>query len=307
VDSFTREAINFEVAQQPRFAVNEASFVSVVRQRIESGVAKINDMALADSFCNFAQISGTSQACFLPRIVSLSRGSSLLLAVRLRTELSPFTPFVEVVAQTAKICQLDIAELRANVEQKFATLRPRFVRLALDGEPPLDGFRAALDRVVLACPLNSVVSQGRFEIAVRVAPELGAEAAFEFYAAAHQGAPTLASVAAMPALATLREAQQEGMLWEIAEHGLPVGYVVLTDRARYTEHDVWIADAIMNPSQAGRGVYSAAVSALSRELAPKRADAWLCGSIHPDNVASLRAAEKLGRKVVSRVYEIPML
>jgi Acetyltransferase (GNAT) domain len=302
---FLSRALEFDVMRYPGLA--HSSFARLQKEKLERNLSKITDTALAESFCEFAQIPGATPDCFLPRIVSIERIGSVLAAVRLRTETSsPYTPFIEIIGQTYRIDESNFYQLAQTISSEFGALNPLFVRLTASERAPFSSSGKTVDRLILACPLSSVSRHDAEGISVRLSSEGGEVRALKFYELAHSLRPELTKIASLPDLSTIREAREEGLLWEILKNETPIGYVVLAENALCHESDLWISDAIVDPAHTQSGSYTAAISAMANHLAPSRTDAWLCGAIHPANSSSIRAATKLGRSVVMTVHEVPI-
>ncbi len=303
---FRDAAIKFDLDQLRQLIEVSSPFVAARIDKLDTEIAKTADQDLAESFCEFARLPGTKAHSFLPRVISNPDFGSVLLGVRLRTESQPYTSFLELIAQTETIDDGNLKALIAVAKTQFAEVNPKFIRIATSADAPLRSYVASLDRVMYGAPLRLTEMRTTGDIKIRLATESRERAALDFYERTLELAPAASRYAALPDIESLRACQQDALLWEIMKGGVTVGFIALTERAFLSAEDVWIADAIVDPSHACQGIYTSAVSLLSAALLPSRPDAWLLGSIHPDNAASVRAAIKLGRRAIRNVYELPM-
>jgi L-amino acid N-acyltransferase YncA len=96
---------------------------------------------------------------------------------------------------------------------------------------------------------------------------------------------------------SLAECAEEGLLFEVLVDDAPAGVVA---SVRYDAHGMAgfsVQELCLDGAHRGRHVAAAALQRLVDEL-PARDDDVLWGTIHPENVPSLRNALSVGRVIV---------
>jgi L-amino acid N-acyltransferase YncA len=220
-------------------------------------------------------------------------------------------PFVDVVATTEAPTTDGLAGVAAAVVPAYTGFEPLCLRV--DAPDPAGlvealasderfGPGCAVDMYVVAGPVEELRDQPRAsaydQVVLRAGePEPLAARVAEVYAELAEQRPELAMWANPEDAESLAECAQEGLLFEVLVDGEPAGVVA---SVRYDAHAMSgfsVQELCLDGAHRGRHVAAAAVQRLVDEL-PARDDDVLWGTIHPENVPSLRNALSVGRVVV---------
>jgi hypothetical protein len=244
------------------------------------------------------------------RRLDLSDGGWALAGIRFRGG-DTLRPFVDVVATTEPPTPDGLARVATTVVPAYDGFEPLCVRVeAPDPAGLVERLEAddrfgpgcVVDMLVVAGPVEELNDQPRASAYDRVAlragaPEALAERVATVYAELAGQRPELAMWANPEDVESLAECADEGLLFEVLVEGEPAGVVA---SVRYDAHGMSgfsVQELCLGGAHRGRHVAAAAVQRLVDEL-PARDDDVLWGTIHPENVPSLRNALSVGRVVV---------
>lgn len=220
-------------------------------------------------------------------------------------------PFVDVVATTEAPTTDGLARVAAAVVPAYDAFEPLCLRVDAPDPAPLveqldadDRFgpACAVDMFVVAGPVEELKDQPRAPAYDRVGlragdPEPLAARVAAVYAELAEQSPELAMWANPEDAESLAGCAEEGLLFEVLVDGEPAGVVA---SVRYDAHGMAgfsVQELCLDGAHRGRHVAAAAVQRLVDEL-PAGDDDVLWGTIHPENVPSLRNALSVGRVIV---------
>jgi L-amino acid N-acyltransferase YncA len=220
-------------------------------------------------------------------------------------------PFVDVVATTEAPTPDGLARVASAVVPAYDAFEPRCLRV--DAPDPSGlveqlaaddrfGPACAVDMFVVAGPVEELRAQARASAYDRVVlragdPEPLAKRVAAVYADLAEQRPDLAMWANPEDAESLAECAEEGLLFEVLVDGEPAGVVA---SMRYDGHGMVgfsVQELCLDGTHRGRHIAAAALQRLVDEL-PAGDDDVLWGTIHPENLPSLRNALSVGRVIV---------
>jgi L-amino acid N-acyltransferase YncA len=244
------------------------------------------------------------------RRIELPTGGWALTGIRFRGG-DVSRPFVDIVATTEPPTPDGIATVAASVVPAYRAFDPLCLRVdAPDpsalieqlGPDPRFGPLCAVDMYVVAGPVEELRQQLRAaaydQVSLRAGdPQRLAERVAAVYAELIARRPDVAMWANPEGADSLAECAEEGLLFEVLLEGEPAGVVA---SVRYDAHAMSgfsVQELCLDADHRGRHVAAGAVQRLADEL-PARPGDVLWGTVHPDNLPSLRNALSVGRVVV---------
>jgi L-amino acid N-acyltransferase YncA len=220
-------------------------------------------------------------------------------------------PFVDVVATTEAPTTDGLARVAAAVVPAYDAFDPLCLRV--DAPDPAGlveqladddrfGPGCAVDMFVVAGPVEELRDRPRAPTYDRVGlrtgdPEPLAVRVAEVYAELAERRPELAMWANPEDAESLADCAEEGLLFEVLVDDEPAGVVA---SMRYDAHGMSgfsVQELCLDDAHRGRHLAVGALQRMVDEL-PTRDGDVLWGTIHPENVPSLRNALSLGRVVV---------
>ncbi len=237
------------------------------------------------------------------RRLSLPDGGWAVVGIRFRA-LDRSRPFVDVVATDQPATPDGLAMVADAVLPAFAAFRPLCLRVdapspdelvaVLHADPRFG--RSGVDQYVVAGLVSTL--RGRpLPAGVSLRPgEAGPLA--ERVAAIYEQHSEHSRLWASPEDAeSLGECAEEGLLFEVVVEGSPAGVVGAMREDGHGMSGFCVQELCLDPAFRGRGLAARAVRHLVERLPAQRGDV-LWGTIHPDNLSSLRQAQSLGREIV---------
>jgi GNAT superfamily N-acetyltransferase len=247
--------------------------------------------------------------CWANRRLELGAGGWAVAGIRFRG-LDRDKPFVDVVATDRPPTPDGIAAVAADVLPAFARFQPLCLRVdapydvelaaSLDDDPRFAQGRSAVDQHIVAGLVSELLakrptSPDADEVTLRPGePELLAERTAAIYSQHSEATRPWATPEDADSLA---DCAAQGLLFELLVGGAPAGVVAATRDDAHGMSGFSVEELCLDPSWRGRGIAARAVRQLVGQL-PARRGAVLWGSIHPENLPSLRAALSLGREIV---------
>ncbi|GAB3188087.1 GNAT family N-acetyltransferase [Nesterenkonia suensis] len=216
-------------------------------------------------------------------------------------------PFVEVIASSLSPTAENIARIAAEAAADLAEFQPLSVRFTV-GDPEASLAEVAqvpevgpcaVDQHLVAGLIRGINHRTRVASYRRVSlepmdPTLAAARVAEIYAAHPEGTRW-----ATPAdREELQEAAEDEALFEIFTEGEPAGVV---SAPRDDDHGLsghLVQEICLDEEHRGRGYGPAVLQRLCEQLPHPEPGTVLWGSIHPENVPSLRNAYAVGRITV---------
>jgi L-amino acid N-acyltransferase YncA len=204
---------------------------------------------------------------------------------------------------------IDVLEVAAAVARAYAAFGPLCARFAV---PDAVGFMKLLDAGFgpgSAVDMQIVAGLVRqLRVAPRVAtyervelktgdPALLAARARDIYADLAAEHPVTALWATPTSAGSLEECASEGLLFDVAVDGRPAGVAAALREDAHGMTGFVVQEIALDRAHRGQGLGPAVLQQLVARL-PDRGSDVVWGSIHPDNVASMRNALRVGRRPV---------
>jgi L-amino acid N-acyltransferase YncA len=243
------------------------------------------------------------------RILTLDDGAGWALAgIRFRG-MDVSKPFVDVIACTQAPTRAGLLEVAAGVARAYAAFRPLCTRFAV---PDADGFMklldagfgpgSAIDMQIVAGLVRQLRAARRVATYERVElkagdPALLADLARNIYADLAAEHPATALWATPESADLLEECAHTGLLFDVAVDGRPAGVAAALREDAHGMTGFVVQEIALDGAHRGQGLGPAVLQRLVDRL-PDRGSDVLWGSIHPDNVSSMRNALRVGRRPV---------
>ena len=242
------------------------------------------------------------------RRLDLDDGRWAVAGIRFRG-LDREAPFVDVVATDQPPTPDGLAAVAAGVRAAFAAFQPLCLRVdaprpadlatSLNVDPRFARGRSTVDQHIVAGLVGELLARERPGSAVEVALRPGERGPLAARAAAlyarHPAESRLWATA--EDADSLAGCAAQGLLFEVLVDGTPAGVVAATREDAHAMSGFCVQELCLDPAWRGRGLAAQAMHGLVARL-PARAGDVLWGSIHPENLASLRQALSLGREIV---------
>jgi L-amino acid N-acyltransferase YncA len=243
------------------------------------------------------------------RILTLDDGARWALAgIRFRG-MDVRKPFVDVVACTQAPTRRGLLDVATGVARSYDAFSPLCARFAV---PDADGFvklldagfgpGSAVDMHIVAGPIRElrvaprVATYERVELAAGE-PSVLAERAGDIYADLAAERPATTLWATPESTDSLEECATKGLLFDVAVDGRPAGVAAALREDAHGMTGFVVQEIALDRAHRGQGLGPAVLQRLVDRLPGRRGDV-LWGSIHPDNVSSMRNAFRVGRRPV---------
>ncbi|SBN61632.1 hypothetical protein GA0004736_0519 [Curtobacterium sp. 9128] len=239
------------------------------------------------------------------RVVELPSGGWAVTGIRFRGR-DLAKPFVDVIATSVAPDASGLAELGATLDA-HAEFAPLCFRVALPGDargdqaPVSSAFAARPDQLVVAAPLAAIRARqpvsGSVELRATSA-ESAAARVRSMYDDVRVHEPRLDQWATPSDVATLQDAEEEGLLFDVVIEGRVAGVVAASreDARGFTGYSV--EEIVLDDAHRGRGYGPVVLHCLADRLPDGGSDV-LWGHINAGNTRSLRNALASGRVVTS--------
>jgi L-amino acid N-acyltransferase YncA len=243
------------------------------------------------------------------RILTLDDGAGwALTGIRFRG-MDARKPFVDVVACSQVPTRRALLDVATGVARAYDAFSPLCARFAV---PDADGFvklldagfgpGSAVDMQIVAGPIRLLRVAPRVATYERVALTAGdplvlAERARLIYADLAAERPATALWATPESADSLEECATKGLLFDIAVDGRPAGVAAALREDAHGMTGFVVQEIALDRAHRGQGLGPAVLQRLVDRLPGVDGDVvW--GSIHPDNVSSMRNALRVGRRPV---------
>ncbi len=278
-----------------------------LRADLAGEVERVFSDDLAALFHQHVPVAGVISAdAYKNRVLDVPGLGTALVGIRFRG-LDLARPFVTVAAHTASLPGArGLREAAAFLHGQYAAFSPKHVRVfvpagvavELEALPPGSHW----DVHLLAAPLAELRARPfppRFE---RVTLEVPADLAFypryaREYETLFESHPEHRDFARIESKDDLAEYRHEGLLFEVRVDGAPAGVVAATRSEKEGLRGFVVVEMFLDGAHRGRGWGPAVGRHLIERLPAEVGDA-LCGTIHHDNAAARRSAERGGREDV---------
>jgi hypothetical protein len=286
-----------------------------VRGQLRAAMAveavRLDDAAFGRQFRDGVGVRpGSDPLAWANRRLHLPGGGWALTGIRFRGGEAK-RPFVDVVATTAEPTPDGLAHVAATVVPAYADFAPLCLRVDVPdpdrttAQLAVDerfGPGCAVDMYVVAGPVRELRRRPRATSYDGVVLRRGdtsalAERVATIYADLTAGQPELALWATPEDAESLAECADEGLLFEVLVDGTPAGVVASVRDDDHGMRGFSMQEICLDPVHRGRRLAPAVVKRLLDELPASDGDV-LWGTIHPDNLPSLRNARAVGREVV---------
>jgi hypothetical protein len=285
---------------------------ALLRAQLHDDAAAVGDPELGRAFRDAVARPDLPEdpLAWAPRLVGLSAGGWAVARLRFRLG-DVGLPFVDVVATTAPPTTDGLDEVAASVLPRYEGFSPRCLRVEVPDAADLLGQLGADDRFG-TCAVHSHVLAGRVEElrrrprvpatdVVRLVPLAAPEAAERvaaLYAALAAARPDTTAWAAPEDSEALAEHAEAGVLREVLVEGRPAGVVAAARDDDHALAGFEVKELALDAAHRGRRLAAGVVQHLLDAL-PTGPDDVLWGTIHPDNLPSLRTAASVGRTTTS--------
>jgi GNAT superfamily N-acetyltransferase len=218
-------------------------------------------------------------------------------------------PFVDVIACTEAFTRAGLLAVAAGAARAYGAFGPLCTRFAVpdaDGFMKLvaDGFgpRSTIDMQIVAGLIRRLRAAPRVATYERVElkagdPSLLADRARDIYADLAAERPVTALWATPEGADSLGQCAGEGLLFDVAVDGRPAGVAAALREDAHGMAGFVVQEIALDRAHRGRGLGPAVLQRLADQL-PDRGTDVVWGMIHPDNVASMRNALRVGRRPV---------
>ncbi|HJX77583.1 hypothetical protein [Glutamicibacter sp.] len=277
---------------------------------LEPNLALVGDAAWGGQMRDMVQLPVQDPLAWANRRIELSGGHWAVAGIRFRGR-DVEKPFVDIIQTSLSPDTEGIAAL-GEVLPYFSEFSPLCLRVALpDPQPWLrsfaqsttEEFQVTPDLLVVARPVNEMLAQPLAETYNDVSlvpcdPVQAAERVATVYEELTELRPQLNQWATPADAEALKDAAEEGLLFEIQMNGIPAGVLAAEREDAYGFTGFCIQEIALGAAHRGQQVGVAALQRLCRRI-PTGTDEVLWGHIHPANVMSLHNAQASGRLVVA--------
>ena len=203
-------------------------------------------------------------------------------------------PFVDVLAWSGPLAPRKLGEA---VRAEWAAFRPFALRLLLPAEATVEN--AVLDQTLHAARVAHMAApQGGAKLALVVDIHHAAAFVAEHFATFAAQNPALASELHPASAEDLTDAQARGRVRFIEADQKLAGLIAFIPETLAFLPGWTVLEEIVAQQFRGRGLAAEAQRLLAQELAAQEPAALMIGTIHRDNAASRKAAERAGRPAV---------
>ncbi|WMY76731.1 hypothetical protein RHD99_13350 [Buttiauxella selenatireducens] len=277
----------------------------ILRKHIEQWISVQENNCIDKAFS--AQFpwreTGLSQDYFLQRKLCIE-GKNFLTGPRyMGGDIN--CPFIDIVASDSDVDK-DVFRV---ISKEWAEMKPQLIRILTPGhQKPL----GTVDQLFYASPLSSA-SQPQSDNSVKVRLATYAELSWcrqslsEAYQNTWSTNPGLAGSLFAIDDDELGSHISAGHAYVIMEYGVRVGLIICEEGKTVFLPSFRISEEFILPAFRGRSLASRAQRILCRHLYhTTQKVSLLTGSIIPQNLASIKAAEKAGRTCILRYHFIPV-
>lgn len=280
-----------------RLPLSSDELKSQLEQWINMQLSMCTDEAFALMFP--WQETGLPTAYFLQRQLKIN-GQCYLTGPRYKA-CNIDQPFIDIVAFDAPITP----DVLMAVSKEWADMNPKYIRILVPGDSPP---RGNTDQLIYAFPV-SVGSESPENSGIRLDTASIADLGWcqhsfsEAYQRAWEAIPTLREHLVSIDEETLIHQISDGCVHIISEGLSRAGIIICEKKMEVLLHSFLITGEAILPTFQGRSLASKAQRALCQTLCQYSENgSLLMGTIVPENLPSIRAAEKAGRRCVLR-YE----
>jgi GNAT superfamily N-acetyltransferase len=220
-------------------------------------------------------------------------------------------PFVDVIACTAAPTAAGILQVASQVSEAYAAFTPLCTRFAVSDADAFQqvvlgahgfGPHTGIDRHIVAGLVHRLRTAPRVATYDRVQLENGdpatlAAQAQSIYSDLAGRDPATTLWATPEDVESLTECADAGLLFEVAVDGRPAGVAAALREDAHGMRGFVVQEIVLDSAYRGRGFGPAVLQRLADHVPDDGRDV-LWGSIHPDNVSSLRNAFRVGRRTV---------
>jgi RimJ/RimL family protein N-acetyltransferase len=283
---------------------DEARLVSQLAHDLAAEAQRVGDVGFGTDYRDAVDAAlEPDPLAWANRRLDLRNGGWAVTGIRFRA-LDRAKPFVDIVATDQPPTPEGLATVAAAVLPAYARFEPLCLRVdaadpsalmaVLDDDPRFGP--SGIDQYVVAGQVSSVLA---LPAPTGVSLRLGEPGPLaERVAAIYARHPEESRLWATPEGAeSLAEGAAQGLLVEVRVDGVPLGVVAAVREDGHGMSGFCVQELCLDPAFRGRGLAAPAVRLLAERFQARPGDV-LWGTIHPDNLPSLRQAQSLGREVV---------
>lgn len=289
--------LNYMHSYYERVPLSSDELKFQLKQWINVQVSRCTDEAFALMFP--WKETGLPTEYFLQRQLKIN-GQSYLTGPRYKA-CNIDQPFIDIVAFDAPIT----SDVLMAVSKEWADMCPKYIRILVPEDCPLQGIT---DQLIYAFPV-SVGSKFPKDPGIHLDTASIADLDWcqntfsEAYQSAWETIPALREHLLSVDEEVLINQISDGSVHIISEGSSRAGIIICEKQMEAFLHSFLITGEAILPTFQGRFLASKAQRALCQTLSPYSTnDSLLMGTIVPENLPSIRAAERAGRKCVLR-YE----
>lgn len=262
------------------------------------------DLNSAITFRDYCPVESATVQDYMNKLLTLADGNQLIMSIRF-DRLDPSLPFIEVDQLTFDVITYDSAQLLSAVNTLFTVFKPNYLRFFSDKKSD-----------VLMCDARFVVGllddilkhppDGVERVRVKRVVDLrNYERYSQAYDAFHAEAPHLKQAVPKEPPESMQEYIVNGDIFDAYLGDEWLGTVILDPYDEFVWRGFMVADEIIAPQYKRQGL-----GALMQYQALKMLDydenTVIVGTIHPENIASLKTAERLRRVDIGGYYRLPL-
>jgi hypothetical protein len=289
-----------------------AQLLESFREEVDGLLERAHNRELAQEYARYFPIAGAAADDYRNLIVELPFDLRVITGIRFKG-LDLHAPFVDVAWQSRALRdEQELREVARRIAQAYAVMKPRYAQFRSHACAAFDpaacpGVRP--DRHVVA-GLVKTVAQTQIPLSDGVAlvsaqPSELYDEYLADYAAFHAQQPTLVDAAQPERLASLVECFEQGTFFRVLVSGAPAGVVALRRDTCEGLDGYCVVELLLAAAFRGRGL-AAAVHVHVCQQAVMNGERALFGSIAARNLPSLRAAQRVGRQIVSTKLVVPL-
>lgn len=281
---------------------------SYLKQRLTLGLRRdivlMFDLSSAIAFHNYCPVESAAVKDYLNKLITLPDKNQLIASIRF-DRLDTAFPFVEIDQLTFDAIDYDPTQLLHSINPVFAVFKPEYVR-----------FFSAQDSQTLMCDTRFVV--GLLDDILQHPPEQAERVRVErvhnlrqyerysrAYDAFHVQMPHLKEAVPKETRESMLSYIDSGGVFDAYVDGDWLGTVIVDPYDESLWRGFMVADEIISPEFKGQGL-GAAMQYQALKMLDYDDYNVIVGTIHPQNMPSLKTAKRLRRVDIGGYYRLPL-
>jgi L-amino acid N-acyltransferase YncA len=281
-----------------------------VKSAMETEVGRVGDVDFGASYRNDAGVGVGAPLDWANRRIALRSGGWAVTGIRFRGR-DIERPFVDVIAASEPPTPDGLSAVAEAVVRAYEQFSPRCLRVetanpaalvAKVAEDPRFGDHSGIDMHIVAGMVDELLDRPRVPGYQHIALRRGgaaplAEQAATIYRELTDRQPDTARWATPEDAESLADCAAQDLLFEVVADGDSAGVVAAIRHDAHGMTGFSVQEICLDVRHRGRHLAAGVMQHLLENLSAKNGDV-LCGTIHPDNTASLRNALSIGRELV---------